>query len=153
MNESIGTVLLVEDNEDDAALTMRAFTRHKLANPVDVVSDGAAALDFLFSRGTFAFRSGKPLPYLIVLDLKLPKMNGLEVLRAIRQNVETKLIPVLILSSSKLEQDIKAAYMLGANSYLVKAINFDEFVENVRILGLYWLSLNQQPPSLNTEVI
>ena len=151
MRDQAGTVLLVEDNDDDAALTMRAFTRHKFVNLIDVVTDGFAALDYLFSRGSFASRSGTPLPRLVVLDLNLPGMNGLEVLRTIRDNVTTKMLPVLILSSSKLEQDVRNAYLLGANSYLVKAIDFDEFVENTRIFGMYWLSLNQPPPPLKGE--
>lgn len=139
-------VLLVEDNADDAALTLRAFLRTKLPNPMYVVGDGVDALDFLFARGRFSDRADEPLPKLVVLDLKLPRLDGIGVLQAIRSDPRTRLIPVLILTSSTLEQDLTACYALGANSYLLKSIDFAEFAETARIVSLYWLTMNQSPP-------
>lgn len=140
-------VLLVEDNPDDAALTLRAFRQARLLNTVVVVQDGIEALDFLFARGAFSERAGQPLPKLILLDLKLPRLDGIDVLRAIRADARTRLIPALMLTSSTLEQDLVACYTVGANSYLVKPIDFHAFVEMAKVLILYWLTMNQSPPA------
>lgn len=145
-NDSNKIILLVEDSDDDVALTLRAFKRSHLMNPVEVVRDGVQALDFLFARGAHAGRAGEPLPTLIILDLKLPKLDGLAVLRAIRADERTKLLPVVILTSSKEEQDLITGYSLGANSYVRKPVDFAEFLEAVRVLGIYWLALNQVAP-------
>jgi CheY-like chemotaxis protein len=139
-------VLLVEDNLDDVELTMRAFRKNNLLNEVVVVNDGAEALDYLFGAGTYAGRDMSLLPQVILLDLKLPKVDGLEVLRRIRADERTKLLPVVILTTSKEEQDLTQSYSLGANSYIRKPIDFDQFIEAVRQLGLYWLVLNEAPP-------
>ena len=146
MDQMSKTILLVEDNPDDAKLTLRAFKRNNLLNPIDVARDGVEALDFLFARGAYAERAGKPLPALILLDLKLPKLDGLGVLKAIRGDERTRLIPVVILTSSKEEQDLIQGYSLGANSYVRKPVDFAEFVEATRILGIFWLMMNQPPP-------
>ena len=145
MNEESKTILLVEDNDDDVALTLRAFKRSHLMNPVVVVRDGVEALDFLFARGAFEDKGTAP-PTLIILDLKLPKLDGLGVLRAMRADSRTALLPTVILTSSKEEQDVIAGYSLGANSYVRKPVDFAEFLEAVKILGIYWLALNQVPP-------
>lgn len=149
MDQMSKTILLVEDNPDDAKLTLRAFTRNNMLNPIVVARDGVEALDFLFARGAYAERAGKPPPTLIILDLKLPKLDGLGVLKAIRGDARTRLIPVVILTSSKEEQDLIQGYSLGANSYVRKPVDFTEFVEAVRLLGVYWLMTNQQPPECN----
>jgi len=146
MNEESKTILLVEDNDDDIALTLRAFKRSHLMNPVAVVRDGVEALDFLFARGAYADRSEGP-PTLVILDLKLPKLDGLGVLKAMRADSRTALLPTVILTSSKEEQDVIAGYSLGANSYVRKPVDFAEFLEAVKILGIYWLALNQVPPA------
>ena len=138
-------ILLVEDNPDDEALTIRALKRNNIGNRLVVVRDGAEAIDFLFSTGSYKDRDQKDLPQVVLLDLKLPKVDGLEVLRRIRENESTKLLPVVILTSSKEEQDILKGYELGANSYVRKPVDFDQFVEAVRQLGLYWLVLNETP--------
>ena len=145
MNEENKTILLVEDNDDDVTLTLRAFKRSHLMNPVVVVRDGVEALDFLFTRGAYQGRGNTP-PTLVILDLKLPKLDGLGVLRAMRADPRTALLPTVILTSSKEEQDVIAGYSLGANSYVRKPVDFAEFVEAVKILGIYWLALNQVPP-------
>jgi DNA-binding response OmpR family regulator len=139
-------VLLVEDNPDDVALTKRAFKKSNIANDMFVAVDGAEALDFLFARGAYADRDPEDLPEVVLLDLKLPKVDGLEVLRQLRENEATHLLPVVILTSSKEEQDMIRGYALGANSYVRKPVDFIEFTEAVRELGLYWLILNQSPP-------
>jgi two-component system response regulator len=126
-------------------LTLRAFRRSHLMNPVVVVRDGVEALDFLFARGAYADRGPAP-PTLVILDLKLPKLDGLGVLKAMRADPRTALLPTVILTSSKEEQDVIAGYSLGANSYVRKPVDFAEFVEAVKILGIYWLALNQVPP-------
>lgn len=146
MEQTSKTILLVEDNPDDEKLMLRAFKRSNMANPIVVARDGVEALDFLFARGAHAERAGKPLPTLIVLDLKLPKLDGLGVLEAVRGNERTRLIPVVILTSSKEEQDLIRGYALGANSYVRKPVDFAEFVEAVRVLGIYWLMMNQPLP-------
>ena len=138
-------VLLVEDNPDDAALMLRAFKRNKVQNDVVVARDGVEALDFLFARGAFSERAGALPPKLVVLDLKLPRLDGLGVLTAIRADPRTCLLPVLILTSSLLEQDLTRCYAQGANGYLVKPIDFLEFMETARVLGLFWLTMNRTP--------
>ena len=150
MDQMSKTILLVEDNPDDAKLSLRAFKRNKMLNPIVVARDGVEALDFLFARGAYAERAGKPPPTLIILDLKLPKLDGLGVLKAIRGDARTRLIPVVILTSSKEEQDLIQSYSLGANSYVRKPVDFTEFMEAVRLLGIYWLMTNQAPPEHST---
>ena len=140
-------ILLVEDNPMDEELTLRALKKSKVLNPVVVARDGVAALDYLFARGPYAGRSAAELPQLVLLDLKLPKLDGLEVLRAIRLEEATQLLPVVILTSSVEEEDVVRGYRLGANSYVRKPVDFDQFSEAVRQLGLYWLVLNQAAPS------
>ena len=146
MSEANKVILLVEDSPDDATLTLRAFRRSHVMNPIKVVWDGIEALDFLFGRGTYADRADMPLPTLVILDLKLPKLDGLGVLKAIRADPRTQLLPVVILTSSKEEQDLIAGYALGANSYVRKPVDFNEFQEAVKVLGIYWLMMNQTPP-------
>jgi two-component system response regulator len=138
-------ILLVEDNPDDEALTIRALKKNNIGNRLAVVRDGVEAIDFLFCSGSYATRDPKDVPQVVLLDLKLPKIDGLEVLRRIRENEATRLLPVVILTSSKEEQDILKGYKLGANSYVRKPVDFDQFVEAVRQLGLYWLVLNEAP--------
>lgn len=138
-------ILLAEDNPADAELTMRALKKNNLTNHVVRVSDGEEALDFLFARGAFSERKVENGPKLILLDLKLPKLDGLEVLRAIRSDPRTLVFPVVMITSSKEEQDIVASYRLGVNSYIVKPVDFEKFVAAVREVGMYWLLLNQPP--------
>jgi two-component system response regulator len=140
------TILLVEDNPDDVALTLRAFEKHKISNEVVVAGDGAEAVDYLFAGGKFAGRDMSDVPEVVLLDLKLPKVDGLEVLQRLRADDRTKLLPVVILTSSKREEDIINGYNLGANSYVRKPVDFAQFVEAVKDLGLYWLVLNEPPP-------
>ena len=139
------TILLIEDNPDDEELTRLALDKNNIANTLNVVRDGAEALDFLFCRGRYSSRDPADAPTVILLDLKLPKVDGLEVLRQLRANERTKLLPVVILTSSKEEQDLLNGYRLGANSYIRKPVDFDQFIEAVRQLGLYWLVLNEAP--------
>lgn len=139
-------ILLVEDNPDDEVLTLRALRKHNIGNKVYVARDGAEALDFLFCLNQYADRDPHELPQLILLDIKLPKIDGLEVLRRIREDERTSLLPVVILTSSKEQQDLVEAYRNRANSYMRKPVEFTEFAEAVRELGLYWLVLNQAPP-------
>jgi len=136
-------ILLVEDNPRDAELTLRSFKKHHIANEVFVAEDGALALDFVFHRGEFAGRADMNQPKVILLDIKLPKLSGLEVLREIKSKPETRGIPVVMVTSSREDPDIKAAYDLGANSYVVKPVEFAEFQDVVRTIGLYWLLVNQ----------
>jgi two-component system response regulator len=138
-------ILLVEDNPDDEALTMRALRKHNIANEVVVAHDGVEALDYLFGTGAWTGRDRRQLPQVVMLDLKLPKIEGLEVLRRIRADDLTRLLPVVILTSSNEEQDRIGSYGLGANSYVRKPVDFDEFVDAVKQLGLYWLVLNEPP--------
>jgi two-component system response regulator len=139
-------ILLVEDNADDEALTLRALNKNKIANKIVVVRDGAEALDYLFATGTHADRDPFELPQVILLDLKLPKIDGLEVLRRLRSDPRTHMLPVVVLTSSKEEQDMLKAYSLGVNSYVRKPVDFNQFVEAIGQLGLYWLVLNEAPP-------
>lgn len=138
-------ILLVEDNSSDEELTLRALRRSNIANRVIVTRDGAAALDYLFCKGAYADRNPHERPQVVLLDLKLPKLSGLDVLQAIRADPRTKLLPVVMLTSSKEDGDLVQAYAFGANSYIVKPVDFTQFAEAVRQLGLYWLVLNQQP--------
>jgi two-component system response regulator len=149
MTEKI--ILLVEDNADDEALTILALEKNKIMNEVVVARDGAEALDYLFGRGVHAGRDASVLPQLVLLDLKLPKIDGLGVLRAIRADDRTKRLAVVILTSSKEEKDLVAGYELGANSYVRKPVDFTAFAEAVRQLGLYWLVLNESPPDRRGE--
>lgn len=139
------TILLVEDNPDDEALTIRALQKNKIKNNVIVAHDGAEALDYLFGTGTHAGRDVTAVPEIILLDLKLPKVDGFEVLSRLRADERLRLIPVIILTSSKEQQDLVKGYKLGANSYVRKPVDFSEFTEAVRQLGLYWLILNEPP--------
>ncbi|HKZ85196.1 MAG TPA: response regulator [Anaerolineae bacterium] len=140
------TILLVEDNPDDEALTLRALKKNNILNEVVIARDGAEALDYLFGAGAYAARDTRNQPAVILLDLKLPKIDGLEVLRRIRAGDRTRLLPVVVLTSSKEEQDLLNSYALGANSCVRKPVDFGEFVEAARQLGLYWLLLNEAPP-------
>lgn len=138
-------ILLVEDNPSDEELTIHALRSNNFANNIEVVRDGAEALDYLFHTGAFEARSAGDRPKVILLDLKLPKVDGLEVLRRIKSNPRTVSIPVVVLTSSSEERDIVDSYSLGVNSYIVKPVEFSQFAEVVRHLGLYWLLLNQRP--------
>jgi len=138
-------ILLVEDNPDHEALTLRALKKAGLANPVTVARDGAEALDYLFGTGAYAGRNLGEMPNTVLLDLKLPKVDGLEVLQRMRSDPRTRLIPVVVLTSSDEERDLAVSYQLGANSYIRKPVDFVEFLEATRQLGLYWLVLNEPP--------
>lgn len=142
---------LVEDNPDDEALTLRALNKNKIANKIVGVRDGAEALDYLFATGAYTNRDLSELPQVILLDLKLPKVDGLEVLRRIRSEPRTHRLPVVILTSSKEEQDMLQAYSIGVNSYVRKPVDFNQFVEAIGQLGLYWLVLNEAPPYFKNE--
>ena len=138
-------ILLVEDSPDDEALTVRAFQRNKIQNEVIVARDGAEALEWLFCTGKFASRNPAVVPAVVLLDLKLPKVDGLEVLKRIRADPRMKLLPVVVLTSSREEQDVIQSYELGANSHVRKPVDFDRFSEAVRELGVYWLLINEHP--------
>lgn len=138
-------ILLVEDNPNDAELALHAFKRYKISNSVHVVRDGAEALDYVFGEGSYVGRSVLDQPKVILLDLKLPKVDGLEVLRRIREDSRTRSIPVVVLTSSREDRDIAECYNLGVNSYITKPVDFEQFTEAARILGFYWLLLNQPP--------
>jgi two-component system response regulator len=144
MGDSV--ILLVEDNASDEALTLRALKKSGILNPVVVARDGAAALDYLFRRGSYADREPREHPQVVLLDLNLPKIGGLDVLRAIRADERTKLLPVIILTSSTEDRDLVAGYGLGANSYVVKPVDFTQFSDAVRQLGLFWLVVNRPAP-------
>ena len=146
MLEKSVEILLVEDNPDDVELTLHAFRKHNLANRVHIVRDGAEAVDFLFRTGAYKDRHIEDNPHVVLLDLKLPKVDGLEVLRRMKEEPRTRMIPVVVLTSSREERDIMESYQLGVNSYIVKPVNFEQFTEAVRQLGLYWLLMNEPPP-------
>jgi two-component system, response regulator len=139
-------ILLVDDSPEDAELTIRALRRYKIANEIQIAEDGAEALDFLFCRGAFEGRSPCHRPKLVLLDLKLPKISGMEVLRAIRADERTKAIPVVVLTSSKEERDVIDGYKLGVNAYAQKPVDFEKFSETVRQIGMFWMLVNQPPP-------
>ncbi|HEY7492210.1 MAG TPA: response regulator [Candidatus Tectomicrobia bacterium] len=145
MNESPVELLLVEDNPNDVELMLHAFRKHNLSNCIHVVRDGAEALEFVFGTAVSVPPSTEPSPKVILLDLKLPKVDGLEVLRRLKTDPRTRAIPVVVLTSSREERDIVESYQLGVNSYIVKPVDFAQLIESVRQLGLYWLLLNQPP--------
>jgi two-component system response regulator len=147
-SERLVEILLVEDNPNDVTLALRALKRNNFANHVQVARDGAEALEFIFCTGPYSHRQIENGPKVILLDLKLPKIDGIEVLRRIKSDPRTRPIPVVVLTPSREERDIIASYELGANSYVVKPVDFDQFVEAVRQLGCYWLLLNQTPTAL-----
>ncbi|WAK00900.1 response regulator [Methylobacter sp. YRD-M1] len=144
MNNKV--ILLVEDNPDDEALTLHALKKSNITHKIIVARNGAEALDYLFGTGVYAGRDPRDLPLVVLLDLKLPKIDGLEVLRRIRDDERTQLLPVVLLTSSNEEEDRLKGYMLGANSYVRKPVDFDEFVRAAGQLGLYWILLNEPPP-------
>ena len=141
-------ILLVEDNPDDVELTLRALEQYHVRNEIAVVRDGAEALDYLFATGAYADRDMSAMPAVVILDLKLPKLDGLEVLQRLRADKRTKLVPVVVLTSSKEEQDVVNSYKFGANSYVQKPVDFTQFIEAARQLGLYWLVINEPPPRI-----
>ncbi len=141
-------ILLVEDDPDDAALTVRAFRKSNVTNEVKVVTDGVEALDYLFATGPYEGRDVRNLPAVVLLDLNLPKMGGIEVLKRLREDKRTKMLPVVILTSSKEERDVIDGYLNGANSYIRKPVDFNQFAEAANHVGLYWLVLNEPPPTL-----
>ncbi len=145
MDANAVEILLVEDNPADVELTLRALKKHNLANKVFVVKDGAEALEYIFATGSYSHRKIENAPKVILLDLKLPKVNGLEVLRKIKSDERTKVIPVVVLTSSAEERDIVDSYKLGVNSYIVKPVDFDKFLNAVQELGFYWVLLNKPP--------
>lgn len=138
-------IVIVEDNPNDAELMLRSLKKNRLANNMVILEDGEQALDFIFCRGKYADRDLSETPKVMFLDLKLPKVGGLEVLKQMKSNEHTRKIPVIVVTSSKEDPDIAAAYNLGANSYVVKPINFDSFVEKMNQIGLYWLAVNEKP--------
>jgi two-component system, response regulator len=146
MNRS-NIILLVEDNADDAELTLRAFRKSKILNEIVVVTDGVEALDYVFATGAHVGRDPKAIPEVILLDLKLPRIGGLEVLRRLRADERTRRIPVVVLTSSNEERDILSSYDLGANSFVRKPVDFAQFVDAAQHLGLYWLVMNEPPPN------
>lgn len=140
-------IMLVEDNPDDEVLTLRALKTNNISNDVIVARNGVEALDYLFGTGKYAGRDARDVPAVMLLDLKLPKLDGLEVLRRVRADERTKIMPIVILTSSKEEQDLVNGYRLGCNSYVRKPVDFDEFLGAAKQLGLYWLLLNERPPA------
>ena len=151
MTQQLVDVLLVEDNPDDVDLALFAFKKSNFGNRVHVVRDGAEALEYIFSTGAYANRKNEQTPRLILLDLKLPKVDGLEVLRRVKSDSRTKNTPVVMMTSSREENDLVASYSLGVNSYIVKPVDFQQFVEAARTLGLYWLLLNEPPVSVTGD--
>ena len=147
MLENTVEILLVEDNPDDVELTLHAFRKHNLANRVHVARDGAEALDFLFRTSAYKDRRIEDSPHVVLLDLKLPKVDGLEVLQRMKADPRTRMIPVVVLTTSREDRDITESYRLGVNSYIVKPVNFEQFTEALRQLGLYWLLMNEPPPA------
>ncbi|HAM99139.1 MAG TPA: two-component system response regulator [Marinilabiliales bacterium] len=146
MNQNHATeILLVEDNPNDMELTIRALKKNNIANDIHTVTDGAEALDYFFAKGNYSDRDILQNPKLVILDLKLPKVDGLEILRQIKQDERTKTIPVVVLTSSKEESDVVASYKLGANSFIVKPVDFEKFITTVKELGMYWLLYNEPP--------
>ncbi len=143
------SILLVEDNASDIALTRRAFDKSRIGNPLSICEDGQDALDYLFAQGAHAGRNAEEMPALILLDINLPKLDGLSVLRRIRENPLTRRVPVVILTSSTEEADLAAGYDAGANSYIRKPVNFERFVDAIAQLGLYWLVINEAPPQVS----
>ncbi len=147
MNANNKTILLVEDNPDDEALALRAFKRHHIGNEIVVAHDGVEALDYLFGTGIYLGRDLNAKPTVVLLDLKLPRLDGIEVLRRIRADERTKLMPVVVLTTSSEEQDMLDSYSLGCNSYIRKPVDFLQFSEAIRQLGMYWLLMNEPPPA------
>lgn len=147
MSQNDVEILLVEDNPDDLELALHALRREKLANHIEVARDGEEALDFIFCRAKYAHRNFNHQPRLILLDLKLPKVDGLQVLREIKDDPRTKAIPVVILTSSREEKDLVEGYRLGVNSYIQKPVDFEQFRDSIKSVGLYWLVVNQAPPA------
>ncbi len=145
MNNEQIEVLLVEDNPNDVELTLRAFRLHNLVNKIHVVQDGAEALDFIFCEGAYKNRDIRKPPKVVILDLKLPKINGKEVLKRIKSDERTKIIPVVVMTSSQEESDIFETYNLGVNSFIVKPVDFEKFVDTVKELGMYWVFINKPP--------
>jgi CheY-like chemotaxis protein len=145
MSVSLKRILLVEDSPNDAELSLEALNEHNLANEVEWVKDGAEALDYLYHRGAYARRAGNN-PALILLDLKLPKVDGLQVLQTIKKDDELKIIPVVVLTSSREESDLITSYQLGVNAYVVKPVNFPDFMQAVKQLGIFWAIINEPPP-------
>lgn len=146
--ENAVDILLVEDNPQDAEMAIRALKKNNLANHLIHVKDGEEALDFIFARGAFSHRKGKSNPKVILLDLKLPKVGGLDILKEVKSDPNTKMIPVVVLTSSKEENDMVESYKLGVNSYIVKPVDFDKFINCIKDLGLYWLVVNQLPNNI-----
>jgi two-component system response regulator len=147
MSQADVEILLVEDNPKDVELTLHALRKENLANSVEVCRDGEEALDFLFCRGKYAARNGQNQPHLVLLDLKLPKVDGLEVLREVKNDARTQAIPVVILTSSREEKDMVSGYRLGVNAYIQKPVDFEQFRQMIKEVGLFWLVVNQPPPS------
>lgn len=145
MINQLTRILLVEDNPDDVELTVHALKRNNIVNPIEILRDGQEALDYLFYKGKYSSAS-HPLPNLILLDLKLPKVDGIEILERIKNDRKLKLLPVVVLTSSKEENDVIKSYDLGVNSYIRKPVDFDQFVDTVKQIGFYWLLMNEQPP-------
>jgi CheY-like chemotaxis protein len=145
VEEEFVEILLVEDNPNDVELTLRAFKKHNLSNKVHVVNDGEAALDFIFCTGAYRNRDFQKPPKIILLDLKLPKIGGKEVLQRIKSDERTKIIPVVVMTSSQEEKDVFESYRLGVNSFVIKPVNFEKFVNTVAELGLYWMVINNPP--------
>lgn len=144
-NNNVVDILLVEDNPNDIELTLRALKKNNLANSIHVVTDGEEALEYFFATGKYIDRDIKSIPKLVILDLKLPKVDGLEILRRVKTDERTKAIPVVVLTSSKEESDVIAGYKLGANSFIVKPVDFDKFMTTIKELGMYWLQFNEPP--------